>query len=110
MRNRIEADLALKGKELRFRENGPAIPDELLVARNAGQVLFLRRRSVDREGEAARLSWTGRQSAQPAEGAGSWLGVHQSELGSAASNRRSKFVVTSRGFTIRIAMQRARNS
>jgi len=25
---------------LRFRENGPAIPDELLVARDAGQVLF----------------------------------------------------------------------
>jgi hypothetical protein len=25
---------------LRFRENGPAIPDELLVARDAGRVLF----------------------------------------------------------------------
>src|SRR3984957_4821161 len=29
-----------KAEELRFRENGPAIPDELLVARDAGQVLF----------------------------------------------------------------------
>ena len=29
-----------KASDLRFRESGPAIPDELLVARDEGQVLF----------------------------------------------------------------------